>query len=505
MYRTVDQIDGILETFAEWFSALCKTVELPERSVEGRKVLALRMRAGSTSGSRRAVLVVGGTHARELMNPDAIIELIADLIGSYLGASDLHFGSAKFTSTEIGIILESMDLWFVPCVNPDGRNHVMSSDDMWRKNRRLNTGSSCVGVDLNRNANIVWGVISGHVSCSPCSDVYCGPSAFSEPEGRNVKHLLDTERVVSFLDMHSYSELILFPWGHAQTQTNNPSQQFPTLSTGTCAESIPASYKEYMPPIDFQRFTTVAARIKEKISAVRGRIYTPQSSWHLYPTTGTQASYAYSRHIADSNLTRTYGFTIETGPPNPAGQAESFHPSDPGPIKLDAKAAMLAAIQQSVCAIELIGTEPFGVKLNVDSLRHLRDSILAATSAGRKWIALFERVQFSVLPILVRNPTLLADAWSLIKVAAAAVRDKGAMISEPDTKRASSLLKKLIAKSRHPEVKSDLISVLNHFNAMRGKPVGVITESLLRVKPTIANVTNKTKSRRKANKSKAHI
>lgn len=27
------------------------------------------------------------------------------------------------------MILETLDLWFVPCVNPDGRNYVMTVDD----------------------------------------------------------------------------------------------------------------------------------------------------------------------------------------------------------------------------------------------------------------------------------------------------------------------------------------------------------------------------------------
>jgi hypothetical protein len=35
------------------------------------------MRAGRP-GNRRGVLLVGGTHARELMNPDALVELAVD-------------------------------------------------------------------------------------------------------------------------------------------------------------------------------------------------------------------------------------------------------------------------------------------------------------------------------------------------------------------------------------------------------------------------------------------
>ena len=231
---------------------------------------------------------------------------------------------------------------------------VMTADDLWRKNRR-DAGAPCPGVDLNRNADIVWGVAQGQTSCSQCSEVYCGPGPFSEPETRNVRHLLDSARIVSFVDVHSYSELVLYPWGHAGTQSLDPTKRFTGLATGTCTASVPTGYSEYMPPIDVQRFTTVAARIVADIAAVRGRRYTPESSFKLYPTTGTLGEYAYSRHIADPTKYRTYGFSFETGPFQ-GNVADSFHPADPSLIKRDAKAGMLGLLQQSVCAIEMIGT-----------------------------------------------------------------------------------------------------------------------------------------------------
>ena len=51
---------------------------------------------------------------------------------------------------------------------------------MWRKNRRPNEGSSCIGTDLNRNFDFRWG--QEGVSSEPCSDIYRGESAGSEPE-----------------------------------------------------------------------------------------------------------------------------------------------------------------------------------------------------------------------------------------------------------------------------------------------------------------------------------
>jgi murein tripeptide amidase MpaA len=209
MYRTIGQLDSLTGLLTTWFPQYFSRIQLPNASVEGRPVYALCMRAGGGE-ERRAVLIVGGTHARELMNPDAIVEFAVDLLVSHVNGTDLVYGGRTWSALDVRIILETLDLWLLPCLNPDGRHHVMTVDDLWRKNRRDNPGTPCDGVDLNRNLDVLFGVTEGQTSCSPCSDVFCGPSAFSEPETRNVKHLLDTRRIYCFVDVHSYSELVLY-------------------------------------------------------------------------------------------------------------------------------------------------------------------------------------------------------------------------------------------------------------------------------------------------------
>jgi len=482
MYRTIAQIDSATNILSSWFPQVFTRVQLPENSVEGRPVFALRMRAGG-GAARRAVLIVGGTHARELMNPDAIIELSIDLLLSYSNGTDIRYGGKTFPADDVKLILEAMDIWLLPCINPDGRHHVMTVDDMWRKNRRDNPGTTCDGVDLNRNADIVWGVAQGQTSCSPCADTYCGPSAFSEPETRNVKHVLDTERVVSFVDVHSFSELVLYPWGHAPTQSTDPTKRFTGLTTGTCTASIPASYSEYMPPRDVQRFQTVAGRIVDDVAAVRGRHYTPQTSRALYATTGSQGDYAYARHIADPSLNKTYGFTFETGPSIPNNAAESFHPADPTLIKRDAKAAMLGLLQQSVCAIELIGLRLFDGGTEFAVLRTVRDKLLATTAAGREWITLFERAQFAMLAPALRDAKMLATAGDLVQLMARTVGDEDAVLSAADAKRASALLKKLKAKVKIRALKGDLDAIGQRIDQVSGRSMRQVVESLMRHKP----------------------
>jgi Zinc carboxypeptidase len=504
MYRTIAQIDSATNILSLWFPQIFTRVQLPDNSVEGRPVFALRMRAGAGS-ARRAVLIVGGTHARELMNPDAIIELAIDLLLSYSNGTNIRYGGKTFTADDVKLVMDAMDIWLLPCVNPDGRHYVMTVDDMWRKNRRDNPGTTCEGVDVNRNADFVWGVAQGQTSCSPCSDFYCGPSAFSEPEGRNVKHLLDTARVVSFVDVHSYSELVLFPWGHAPTQSTDPTKRFTGLPTGTCTASIPASYSEYMPPRDVQRFTTVAGRIVADITAVRGRHYTPQTSRALYATTGTQSDYAYSRHIANPSLNKTYGFTFETGPYIVNNSPESFHPADPTLIKRDAKAAMLTLLQQSVCAIELIGIQLFGSGTEVAALRTVRDDLLASTAAGRDWIALFERAQFGMLSSALRDAKLLAAVGELIRLMARSVGDHDAVFAEADAKRANAVLKKLRAKIKIKTLQGDLDAIGQRIDQLSGRRVQQVIESLMRHKPGKAPkpvATKKPAAKKPARRSK---
>ena len=105
------------------------------------------------------------------------------------------------------------------------------------------------------------------------------------------------------------------------SQTVEPSKRFTTLASDTCAGIPVAGYQEYISTVTQQRFQTVGSRIRDTIAAVRGRSYTNQPSVAVYPTTGTQSDYAYSRHIANSSLRKTYGYTFETGPLT--GSAES--------------------------------------------------------------------------------------------------------------------------------------------------------------------------------------
>lgn len=437
MYRTVAQLDGAMSFLSGFWPSYFTRFTLPENSIQGRPVHGLRLRAG-TATNRRGVLMVGGTHSRELMNPDALLEVAIDLMVSHINNSDITYGGFTMPAATAKTILESMDLWFVPCINPDGRTYVLTTDDMWRKNRRDNAGTTCDGVDLNRNSDFVFGVAQGSTSCSPCSDVYCGPGAFSEPETRNVRWLLDTRSIVTFVDVHSFSELVLWPWGHAPSQTTDPSKVFTTLPTGTCSASIPGTYAEYIAPRDRERFSTVGQRISDAIKQVRGRSYKSQASLDLYATTGTLDDYAFSRHIANPALGKTYGFTFETGP-DVGDVRESFHPANPEPIKQDAKAGLLTLMQQSICAIDFIGARSRTALTGVRVARELRDRRFTETEPGRAWITLAEELSPTFAATAVRRPSLAKQGQGLLKRLGALADDPRSTLSDQDVAELTAL------------------------------------------------------------------
>merc|ERR1719356_2132477 len=82
-----------------------------------------------------------------------------------------------------------------------------------------NVGSACLGVDLNRNWAKDWNGAQS-TSTSPCSDIYVGPMAHSEPETQALESVLTEAPVNLHLDIHSFGEMILGPWSY--TNADHP-------------------------------------------------------------------------------------------------------------------------------------------------------------------------------------------------------------------------------------------------------------------------------------------
>src|SRR4029450_5810092 len=137
-------------------------------TVEGRHLYALKISDNvAQDEDEPAMLIVSTHHAREI-SPPVIALMAADRLTSQYGSD------AQITSAVNG-----HEIWIAPVWNPDGYNYVFTTDNMWRKNRRVLSGG--VGVDINRNYPQGWsGPCPG--STSVTNETYKGPSAASEAE-----------------------------------------------------------------------------------------------------------------------------------------------------------------------------------------------------------------------------------------------------------------------------------------------------------------------------------
>lgn len=120
---------------------------------------------------------------------------------------------------EIKYIIDNTELYFVPCINPDGYIYNQTTNPtgggLHRKNRR-DVGTSNKGVDLNRNYSYEWGGVGS--SNNQNSHIYRGPNSFSEPETQAIKWLVENYEFEIALNYHSFSNLLLFPWGYTESE-----------------------------------------------------------------------------------------------------------------------------------------------------------------------------------------------------------------------------------------------------------------------------------------------
>jgi carboxypeptidase T len=264
-YHTVASLEQDLRRLAEEHPEIAELQQIG-RSVEGRPLWALRI--GERRGSSRKVAFLGCHHAREWISVEV----------PYLLAEHLLVNS----STEpVQGWLQQSEIWVAPMVNPDGHEFSRTDNRLWRKNRRRNPGGS-IGVDPNRNYGYMWGTLnistSSHV---PSDETYVGPRAFSEPEVRAVRNLMARELFDGVLSYHSYSQLILYPWGY--------------------------TYEPIEDDADRNEMRGLAEDMERLIRGVHGETYNAQQASQLYPTAGDTTDWAYGVYDVPS-------FTIELRP-----------------------------------------------------------------------------------------------------------------------------------------------------------------------------------------------
>jgi murein tripeptide amidase MpaA len=319
--------------------AFTSLIKLPNETWEKRACHAFKIAKGGGQ-QRVGIYLLGGVHAREWGSPDILINFVQQLSDAYRANSGITIGTRTFTAAQIQTIVDTKDIYVFPQANPDGRNYSMLHESMWRKNRRPapqgHTQSTCTGVDINRNYDFLWHYPTYfdpkspiQNSLDPCDhDVYIGPEAASEPETKNAVWMLDSfPHIRYFVDLHSYSEDILYNWGDDVDQSVDPLMNFQNpVYNGKRGIANDKAYREYIAAEDKKTALGLANEMRDAIKAVRGRVYKTEQSMSLYPTAGTSDDYAFSRHIVDPKKAKVYSYTIEWGSPdNPT----PFHPPYP--------------------------------------------------------------------------------------------------------------------------------------------------------------------------------
>ncbi|XP_068132140.1 carboxypeptidase A2-like isoform X1 [Hyperolius riggenbachi] len=216
-YHTLDDIYKAIDFIVTDFKSIVSRQQIGT-SYEGRPLYVLKF---STGANRPGIWIDAGIHSREWVTQATALWTAQKLAFDY-------GNDASVTS-----LLNSYDVFLLVVTNPDGYAFSHSSNRMWRKTRSVNSGSKCIGVDPNRNWNAGFG--GPGASTDPCSDSYHGPRAESEVEVKAVADFIRSHgKIKGFISIHSYSQLLLFPYGYKCT---NPAHFTELNTVGKAAAS----------------------------------------------------------------------------------------------------------------------------------------------------------------------------------------------------------------------------------------------------------------------------
>ncbi len=278
-YRTVAETRTRLDELVALYPDFASVVDIGdswEKSAAqpggGEDLRVLRLRNAAIDGDKPKLFIMSSVHAREYTPAELGLRFAEWLLTNYGIDPDATW------------LLDHQELHLLVHANPDGRKRAEGGLS-WRKNTNTSycgATSNSRGADLNRNWPFKWAAVpaDGGSSPAPCSLTYRGPVAGSEPETQStvayVRSIFpdrrgpldsdpaDTDTQGLFFDIHSYSQLVLWPWG------------WTTPGPGA-ADAAPD-----VVPLE---------ALGRRFAWFNG--YTPQQSNDLYPTDGTTDDTAY--------------------------------------------------------------------------------------------------------------------------------------------------------------------------------------------------------------------
>jgi hypothetical protein len=256
VFRSFDKpATGIRATLAAWAAANPLIhVDSIGATLEGRPILAVKLGAAADAPDRPNVLFMGTHHAREWVSTEVAMMLI------------------RWLADSAPALLATRDIWVIPVENPDGYQYTFTTDRFWRKNRRPN-GDGTFGVDLNRNYPEFWGYDDAGSSGVTGTEIYRGPGPASEPETQAVVAFHAAHPPVVSVSYHTYSGLILYPYG---------------FRPGALAPDLPL----------FRALggTDLNPAVRDSVPSSFHAYYHPGPGWNLYPTNGEYTDWAYRAH-----------------------------------------------------------------------------------------------------------------------------------------------------------------------------------------------------------------
>ncbi|XP_017292307.1 carboxypeptidase A5 [Kryptolebias marmoratus] len=179
------------------------------QSYEGRPLNVLKFSTGGTN--HPAIWIDTGIHSREWVTQASGIWFAKKIVKEY------------GRDPALTAILNNMDIFLEIVTNPDGYYYTHTSNRMWRKTRKPNSGSSCIGVDPNRNWDAGFG--GPGASSYPCSETYCGPRAHSESEVKSIVDFVKSHgNIKAFISIHSYSQMLMYPYGYTRTPVKDQAE-----------------------------------------------------------------------------------------------------------------------------------------------------------------------------------------------------------------------------------------------------------------------------------------